>query len=172
MRGDDSCRNVTNRPALEGEELVAHRFRNGLIHMVSRSDYSRWKISSQDGGSNGALARVFRSLTNAFLRYLIAPGLLRSGCDPSPVVAVPEDALLRVYGIGPDLQRRHGLNATEDALFVELTLLLGRSRDALCFGNGVVIPLQALPEGQRVRVLYRSWTENMSPALEPYQIEI
>jgi hypothetical protein len=171
MRGDDQI-NVTNRPALEGEELVVHKFRNGLIRMVSRSDYSRWKISSQDGVSNGAVARVFRSLVNAFLRYLIAPGLLRCGCDPSPVIAVPADALLRVYGIDPDMQRQHGLDATEDALFVEITLLLGRSRDALCFGNGVVIPLQALPEGQRVRVLYRSWTENMSPALEPYQLGI
>jgi hypothetical protein len=95
MRGDSSM-NVTNRPALEGEELVAHKFRSGLIRMVSRSDYSRWKISSQAGVSNGTLARVFRSLVNVFLRYLIAPGLLRSGCDPSPVIAVPADALLRV----------------------------------------------------------------------------
>ena len=68
------------------------------------------------------------------------------------------------------MQRRHGLNPTEDALFVEITL--GRSREALCFGNGVVIPLQALPEGLRVRVLYRSWTESIAPALEPYQLGI
>jgi hypothetical protein len=171
MRGDSSM-NVTNRPALEGEELVAHKFRNGLIRMVSRSDYSRWKISSQDGVSNGPLARAFRSLVNALLRYLIAPGRLRSGCDPSPVIAVPTDALLRVYGIGPDMQRRHRLNATEDALFVEITLLLGCGSEGLCFGNGVVIPLQALPEGQRVRVLYRSWMESIAPALEPYQLGI
>jgi hypothetical protein len=169
MRGDDSWTNVTdwtnvtNRLALEGEELVAHKFRNGLIRMVSRSDYSRWKISSQDGVSNGTLARVFRSLVNFFLR---------SGCDPSPVIAVPDDALLRVYGICPDMQRLHGFDATEDALFVEITLLLGRGREALCFGNGVVIPLQALPEGQRLRVLYRSWTESIAPALESYQLGI
>ena len=170
MRGDSSM-NVTNRPALEGEELVAHKFQNGLIRMVSQSDYSRWRSSSQAGVSNGALARAFRSLL-AFLRYRIAPGLLRSDRDPSPVVAVPEDALLRVYGICPDMQRQHQLNAMEDALFVEITLLMGRSREALCFGNGVVIPLQALPEGQRVRVLYRSWTESIAPALEPYQLGI
>jgi hypothetical protein len=163
MRGEDSRMNVTNRTALEGEELVAHKFRSGLIRMVSQSDYSRWKLSSQAGASNGTLARVFWSIVNVFLR---------SRCDPSPVIAVPEDALLRVYGICPAMQREHQLNATEDALFVEITLLLGRRRDALCFGNGVVIPLQALPEGQRVRVLYRSWTENMSPALEPYQLGI
>ena len=108
MRGDDTWMNVSNRPALEGEELVAHKFRSGLIGMVSRTDYSRWKISSQAGVSNGGLARVFRSLVNTFLRYLIAPGLLRSRCDPSPVIAVPADALLRVYGICPDMQRRHG----------------------------------------------------------------
>ena len=171
MRGDSSM-SVTNRPALEGEELIAHKFRGGLIQMVSRSDYSRWKVSSQAGVSHGALARLFRSLLNAFLYYLIAPGPIGSDCDPSPVVAVPADALLRVYGIDPDMQRLHQLNGTEDALFFEITLLMGRSREALCFGNGVVIPLQALPEGQRVRVLYRSWTENMSPALEPYQLGI
>ena len=83
MRGDDSWMNVTDRM-------------NVTNRMVSRSDYSRWKISSQAGVSNGTLARVFRSLVNVFLRYLIAPGLLRSGCDPSPVIAVPADALLRV----------------------------------------------------------------------------
>jgi len=169
MRGDDSWKNVTdwmnvtNRPAVEGEELVAHKFRSGLIRMVSQSDYSRWKRSSQGGVSNGLLARVFRSLLNL---------ILRCDCDPSPVVAVPEDALLRVYGICPGMQRQHGLHPTEDALFVEISLLLGRSRDALCFGNGVVIPLQALPEGQRMRVLYRSWTESIAPALEPYQLGI
>lgn len=163
MRGDDSWRNVTNRPALEGEELVAHKFRNGLIRMVSRSDYSRWKISSRPGVSKGALARVFRSLLSAFLG---------SHRDPSPVVAVPADALLRIYRICPNMQRRYQLNATEDALCVEITLLLGRSREALCFGNGVVVPMQALPEGQRVRVLYLSWTESIAPALEPYQLGI
>jgi hypothetical protein len=163
MRGDDSWTNVTNRPALEGEELVAHKFRSGLIRMVSRSDYSRWKFTSEAGISNAGLARVLWSLVSDFLRC---------GCDPSPVVAVPPDALLRVYGICPDMQRQHGLNATEDALFVEITLLLGRTREALCFGNGVVIPLQALPEGQRVRVLYRCWTESIAPALEPYQLGI
>jgi len=144
---------------------------------VSRSDYFEWRSASQPGASQpgasqATFGRAFRNFLKALLNYLIAPGTLLSDRDPSPVVAVPADALLRVYGICADMQQEYQLNGTEDALFVEVTRLMGRSRDALCFGNGVILPLQALREGQEVKVLYRSWSESMEPALEPYQLGI
>lgn len=180
MRGD--CRLMRpERLAVEGEELVAHRFRTGLVRMVSRSDYRRWMIVAETCGLDGyeavasppnPLLRWFRNVWWALvtLFHWFGEALLLSDDEPGPVVAFPSDALVRVYGISPEMQEQYHLNAIEDALSLEISPLIGRSRDALCFGNGVMVTLQALREGQRVKILYRSWMESMEREPEPVHV--
>jgi hypothetical protein len=81
--------------------------------------------------------------------------------QPGPVVKIPTEALLRVYGISTNWQKRCTLRT--DALFIELLPVSDPAGYALCFGNGAVIPLPQLPEGQKVRVLRRSWAESLEP---------
>ncbi len=89
------------------------------------------------------------------------------------MVAFPADgAIAGLWHLPGDLQQQYDLSSMEDALFVEITARIGRSRDALCFGNGAVIPLQYLREGQRVKVLYRSWRESLEPSLEPCHLSM
>jgi len=76
---------------------------------------------------------------------------------------------VRVFGISPDLQRRYNIHSFEDALFTEAVPHAGR-QDALCFGNGVIVPLHLLQEGQKVKILRRSWAESLEPAPEPVQV--
>jgi hypothetical protein len=172
-----------NRLALEGEELVAHRFGSGLIRMLSRADYRRWRAvfeapNSKDSSFDNSSGKTFRrALKNRLMQVLDLLGLLAgdpfsSGREPGPVVDLPSDALLRVYGISEKLQQQYRLSSFEDALAVEITHRLGRGRDALCFGNGVILSLQSLEEGQRVKVLYRSWKENLEPSLDPAQANL
>jgi len=158
--------NVGNRLAVAGEELVAHRFHSGFIGMVSRTDYRRWRaFLTNAAGAEGSLGNLLRRFLSR-----IARRLLSSDSEP-PTVEFPSDALLRVYGISRRLQQEYHLSAMEDALFIELTPYI-RSGDALCFGNGVMIWLQSLQEGQRVKVLYRSWAESLEPTPEPVQMNM
>ncbi len=166
MRRD--CLSKKTKPprlAMEGEELVAHRFRSAMVRMVSHADYCRWRTVA---GAPGAKS-IFRKFLTSFLRF-IAPGLVSS--QPGPVVAFPSEALLRVYGIAPKLQGLYHLSAMEDAISIEVTPWLGRRTDALCFGNGVILPLESLDEGQRVRVLYSTWTQSLEPISVPLQLEM
>jgi len=168
MRRDCLSRKTKpGRLAVEGEELVAHRFPSALVRMVSHADYWRWRTVAEATGAES----IVRKLLTRFLRF-IAPGLVSWEGQPGPVVAFPSEALLRVYGIAPKLQGLYHLSAMEDAISIEVTPWLGRRTDALCFGNGVVLPLESLDEGQRVRVLYSSWTESLEPISVPLQLEM
>jgi hypothetical protein len=76
---DYSLMAVDNRLALEGEDLVAHRFKSGSMGLVSCLDYTSW----QDRG-------FWRRFVECFsLQTQIAP-----------VVCVPPGAQLLVHGFG------------------------------------------------------------------------
>jgi hypothetical protein len=183
VKSNSRARVSKNRLAVEGEELVAHRFGSGLTRMLSRDDYCRWRTvaeapSARDSSVPHAPGNAFlRALKDSLMQVLDFLGLVpgdpfSSGREPGPVVDFPSDALLRVYGISQKLQQQYHLSSSEDALAVEITHRLGRGRDALCFGNGAILSLQALEEGQRVKVLYRSWTESLEPSLDPAQVNL
>jgi hypothetical protein len=78
-------------------------------------------------------------------------------------VGIPHEALVRVFDIATFMQRRCHLGSFEDALFTEIAPQTGLHRGALCFGNGVIIPLQLLYEGQKIKVLRRFWAESIAP---------
>lgn len=174
-----SLMKLSNRLALEGEELVAHKFRNGSMGLVSRSDFESWWTRSDTSQTGASLTAVqprrnfWESLKDSLLAFLMYYGLLGIGTscsEPGPVVAIPSEALVRVFGISDDLQRLHHLRSTEDALFTKCAPPVDFCREALYFGNGVMVPLQRLHEGQRIKVLRRSWAESIEPSPQPVYV--
>jgi hypothetical protein len=122
---DYSLMTIRNRLAVEGEELVAHRFEEGSIGLVSLTDFTNWQ------------ARRPRSLWQWFNRCFL------SQSEPAPVVCVPPGARLRLHDFG----------AGEEATFTQISPEASRYRDALRFDSGNTMLLQLLPEGQRLTVL-------------------
>lgn len=132
---DYSLMMINNRLAVEGEQLVAHRFRSGSVGLVSLMDITNWRIRSR--GS------LWQRCKDCF----------SSKNEPAPVVCIPPGARLRVEGIPQNLRDRFGLESTEDASFTQISADVNWHRDALRFANQATVLLQSLPEGQTVRVL-------------------
>ena len=168
-----SLMNLGSRLAVDGEELVAHRFPSGSIGMVPRSDFESWLRSTPrrtvlDSSSGQALHRgLLQSIKNTVMEFLTYYGFKTkappSPGEPGPVVGIPSEALLRVFGISPDWQEQYHLGSFEDALFIESSSSSDARHDALCFGNGITIPLQFLHEGQKLKVLRRFWADSLEP---------
>jgi hypothetical protein len=85
-----------------------------------------------------------------------------------PAVCVPPGALLRLYDIPEDLQRRLGVGAVEVVTFIEQSLEAFTYRDGIRFANGREILLQQLMCGQRAEVLSFGGGEEKTAASETY----
>jgi hypothetical protein len=70
-----------------------------------------------------------------------------------PALCVRPGARLRLYDIPGDLQRRLGVGAVEEVVFIEQSLEAFTYRDGVRFANGREILLQQLACGQRAEVL-------------------
>ena len=75
---DYSLMMIRNRLAIEGEELVAHRFQSGSTGMLSKFDFNEWR-TRQSGSWWQRLKDYFSSPT-----------------EPAPVVCIPPGAVLRL----------------------------------------------------------------------------
>ncbi len=169
-----SFMNLGGRLAADGEELVAHRFSSGSIGMLSRPDYESWRRTLERSTLNEASTtneahHFARSVKNLAAEVLSFYGFRREALplngEPGPVVEIPAEALLRVFGISSDWQQQYRFSSFEDALFFEGSPHSSCRRDSLCFGNGLTIPLQFLHEGQLIKVLRHSWTESLESEL-------
>jgi len=174
---------IRHRAALEGEDLVGHRFRNGTTQMVGQADFERWVAIRSRSHCNGRSKKrefenrgpseVFLAMLRGFVQELldfcryIAFQCSGSSSEPGPVVEIPIGALLRVFEIPFSWQRQHHLAPIEDALFSDSSPTEGIHDRVLCFGNGANISWQLLPEGQRIRILRRSWEDSINPEPEP-----
>ncbi len=142
---DYSLMMVPNRLALEGEELVAHRFRSGTMGIVSANDFERWTDQKPTG--------FWRWLKDAF----------SSGSEPTPAVCIPPGARLRLIGIPDGLKTQSCHELSPDVVFTQISAEVNQHRDALFFTNGTTVTLQRLPEGQRLKVLWLSSLEDLTP---------
>ncbi len=140
---DYSLMMIHNRLAVEGEQLVAHRFKSGSTGLVSLLDFTNWQT--------GRPQRLWQKLKCYF----------SSQTDPAPVVCVPPGTRLRLLGFG----------SCEKATFTQISPESSRYRDALLFDNGNTVLLQLLPQGQRVTVLRLSTAESVEPDLAQSQRE-
>ena len=137
---DYSLHGLPNRLAVEGEELVAHRFITGAIGLASPAELCRAATCK-----NGLEVQSFWSR----VRAAIFPPTFAE----TPAVCIPPGARLRMTGIPVGLQRDLGVREEETVTFTQTTALANTYHDAIRFENGRQVLLQMLKEGQLVRVL-------------------
>ena len=142
---DYSLMMIDNRLAVEGEQLVAHRFRSGSVGLVSMLDFTKWRTRPRGG--------FWQRCRECFT----------ARHEPAPVVCIPPGARLRVEGVPETLRDRFGLDGQEDATFTQISADVNWHRDALRFANQATVLLQALPEGQTLKVLDLSSSEAHDP---------
>lgn len=147
---------VPNRLAIEGEELVAHRFQSGSLGLVSCFDYDRWSNRSNLGSKT-----FWQRVKTCF----------SAASEPEPVVCIPPGARLRLDALPELFREQFDLASVEDATFTERSAEAYRYRDALCFDNGAIIQLELLSEGQRIKVLRLSSAEDSELHLDRRLLE-
>jgi hypothetical protein len=125
---DYSLTCVNNRLAIDGEELIVHRFYTG-----SRGLTSPEAVPSSPGLCKRAKAALRR--------------------DSIPAVCIPPGAELRLAGIPHNIRQWCGVGHEETVRFVARSANAYEHRDAIRFRNGKVLPLQLLEEGVRATVL-------------------
>ena len=142
---DYSLMMIDNRLAVEGENLVAHRFKSGSVGLVSMVDFTKWQLRPRGG--------LWQRCKECF----------SSRSEPAPVVCIPPGARLRLQSVPQSLRDRFGLGASEVATFTQISADVNWHRDALRFSNKATVLLQALPEGQSLKVLGLSSSEVTEP---------
>jgi hypothetical protein len=137
---DYSLQGLPNRLAIEGEELIVHRFTTGAIGLASPKELKQ-TISPRNGGSK----RTFWAAMSA--------AIFPPHGQQVPAVCVPPGAVLRVSDIAAGLQHELGIGPEEVVTFTQTSFMKATYHDAVRFSNSREVLLQVFKEGQRVRVL-------------------
>src|SRR5215469_7929211 len=130
-----------NRLAVEGEELVVHRFHTGSKGLAKPSDHIVAQRPPLAGSSKGSWG---------WLKEIICGS---PGCSNVTAVCVPPGATLLLKNIPGNLQRDWGIAKEECVLFTQISAAENGYRDAVHFLNGRQVLLQNLCEGMVVQVL-------------------
>ncbi|HKD04516.1 MAG TPA: hypothetical protein VKB79_01325 [Bryobacteraceae bacterium] len=140
-----------NRLAVEGEQLVVHRFSSNSLGLVSPGDLKppHREETSERRSFWAGMREIFTSSETCTI----------------PAVCVPPGALLALDAIAERLRRRYGLNVQEEVRFEQLTAEPYAYRDAVVFQNGTKLKLQELSEGQRVTVLALTSSQQEEPTI-------
>lgn len=163
---DYSLQSIRSRLAVDGEQLIVHRFPTNSIGLASAAD-----LRVQEARvAEPPMRDPHRPLWSAFRNWM--SGFLQTR-EPVPAVCVPPGARLVLRDIPERLQRPLGVAAEEEVTFTQIEPRTSPYRDAVRFGNGKEILLQKLEPGQRVDVLGLSsleaaphWLERMPVSLE------
>jgi hypothetical protein len=137
---DYSLHGLPNRLAVEGEELVTHRFITGAIGLTSPAELCR-AASCENESRKKSFWSVFRAA-------IFPPAL-----PEVSAVCIPPGARLGITGISVNLQRELSVGEHEIVTFTQTTAVANTYHDAVRFANGRQVLLQMLREGQGVRVL-------------------
>jgi hypothetical protein len=138
---DYSLHAVPNRLAIEGEQLVTHRFPTSSIGLASPADLHHHTGPRIEAGKGWW--QVVKSWLN--------PPPLRT--ERVPAVCIPPGARLRMSNVPKDLQQELNVGTEEEVTFVQLSASAYRYRDGIRFRNGREILLQYLDEGLYMDVL-------------------
>jgi len=144
---DYSLGGIPNRLAVEGEELVAHRFVTGSMGLASEADLRPLEVA-QTRGSKGFWQMV-KSVFEG-----------RPRCHEPAAVCIPPGARLIVKNISEDLRRKWGVEEEECVVFTQIGANAYSYRDAIHFRNGKQVLLQNLREGMRLQVLSMSGAQD------------
>ena len=129
---DYSLHGIENRLAVEGEVLVVHRFHTGSKGLTSP------RYLRPDTRSKNSLVLLGENFVQPPMEC---------------AVCVPDGAELVMTGISLPFQFSNEVSSTEVVLFRQQSEQDSTYRDAIEFGNGVIVPLQELEVGQRVGVI-------------------
>ncbi|HEY7389112.1 MAG TPA: hypothetical protein VH640_11430 [Bryobacteraceae bacterium] len=150
---DYSLMNVPNRLAVEGEELIVHRFPSGAMGMASPEEANP---QTRNSGPQTLWGKI---------KDLLLPAVP----DSVTAVCIPPGARLMLRDIPEKRQRRFEVVPAESVVFTQLTNDEYRYRDAVRFSNGYEVLIQELKEGQRARILSLDGTPELSdPAAERF----
>jgi len=138
---DYSLGGLPNRLAVEGEELIVHRFSTGSMGLASPADLQTFESVEEP--------LCQKTLWQAVKSFFAFP----SNSPSVPAVCVPPGARLAWKTVPGDVQRQWGIKEEEDVRFVQTSAEVNQYRDALRLHNGRHILLQDLREGTRLRVL-------------------
>jgi hypothetical protein len=152
---DYSLHIFPNRLAVDGEDLVVHRFGAGSIGLASPADLGPVISGSKNTGRFWSWSGIKEWLHGQNLRW--------EALNRIPAVCVPPGARLVVRDIPKNLQRELGVGETEQVEFVQTSADVNAYRDAVRFHNCRQILLQELREGQRVHVMSTSSIAEAEP---------
>jgi hypothetical protein len=136
---DYSLSGMRSRLAVEGEELIVHKFPTQSIGLVSPPDLQPRAATSESGKAN-----LWKRIMNFFGA---------GDFSEAPAVCVPPGARLMLKNIPDDLQRTWNVGKEETVLFLQTSMEANTYRDAIMFTNGCQIHLQELSEGIPVWVV-------------------
>jgi hypothetical protein len=137
---DYSLLGIPNRLAVEGEQLVVHRFPTGSRGLVSPVELR----TSVEELSDHTRAGRWSAIKSWF-----SFGVEKPVC----AVCISPGARLLLRDIPARLQQKLGIGDEEEVTFVQLSFEAYCYRDAVRFKEGIEILLQELEEDQRVDVL-------------------
>lgn len=150
---DYSLAVVPNRLAVEGEELVAHRFHTGSIGFAPAADLHAAQRSLKPAPQKS----FWQTLKTLFEDPRHFPNV--------PAVCIPPGARLLLKNIPEDLQRQWRVEERESVLFVQVSAAENTYRDAIQFRHGgPPVRLQDLRDGVVAQVLS---LDSMQVADEP-----
>ena len=138
---DYSLGGLPNRLAVDGEELIVHRFSTHSIGLASSADLQIMKMREARQRDQSLWQRI---------NSLFAPA---SDCHAVLAVCVPPGARLVLKSIPMDLRCKWSVGADESVLFIQTSAEVNTYRDALHFRTGRQVLLQELREGMRVTVV-------------------
>ena len=135
---DYSLGGLPNRLAVDGDELMVHRFPTYSMGLAPAADL-RPEIASSGDQSLWRRVKSFFALTPF--------------CSSIQAVCIPPGASLILKNIPDDLRRKWSVGEEETVLFTQISAEAHTYRDAVCFRNGRQVSLQHLNEGLLVKVL-------------------
>jgi hypothetical protein len=157
---DYSLHTYPNRLAVDGENLVVHRFGAGSLGLASPADLAA-VISACKATYSTPWSRVKAWFLGRNPKWEAEKRI--------PAVCIPPGARLRLWDIPKNLQRELHVGPMEEVQFIETTAEVNTYRDAVLFQNGRQTLLQQLREGQRVQVLSIG-VEEFEPAEEIWSL--
>lgn len=138
---DYSLCSLPTRLAIEGEELVVHRFPTGSMGLAASADFGPLEDPLKCDAT-----RVFWTPFRILFRGMFGSPVVKAVC-------IPPGAQLILRCIPKALQRRWHIEEEEEAFFLQISAKVNSYRDAIRFSNGQEVLLQSLREGIRVQVL-------------------
>ncbi|HWE52621.1 MAG TPA: hypothetical protein VG273_22705 [Bryobacteraceae bacterium] len=145
---DLSARRTLDRLAVQGEEVVVHKFRNRNARLVPGPEFDDWRARRRGG----------------FWQWLM--DLFSSGDEALTVVHIPPGTWVRLVGIPEVLRGRAG--KCQEAIFMQLLGPGGECRDALSLAYGNAL-LQFVPHGQRLKILWLSSAQDTTPEMDEFE---